>query len=195
MAIAYSMARSLTRTYCLTHPTNMPATYHPAQNGKLSSAVSNKTATSGVIVSAKNRFLRNSPLLCDQIGQYIFGMKQTLLALGFCLAPFAAAAHPHVFIDAGVSFIFDKNGKLSAVKVEWSYDDMYTLLQLDEMGLDSDGDGVITVSEQQRLAGFDTNWIDGFEGDVYLTQNGKPLKLGRPQDPGATLEDDSLFPE
>ena len=92
-----------------------------------------------------------------------------LTALALFLSPIHVAAHPHVFIDAGVSFIFNDTGELFAVKIEWAYDDLFTLFTLEDLGLDTDGDGIITVDEQKKLVGFDTQWIDGFEGDTYLT--------------------------
>lgn len=120
-------------------------------------------------------------------------MKRTLTLLALLSAPFSAQAHPHIFIDAGVSFIFDDAGHLTDVRIEWAYDDLYTLLILDDLGLDADGDGKITVKEQEKLVGFDMQWIDGFEGDLYVTYAGQPLRLGQPQDVTATLNDGLLI--
>lgn len=120
-------------------------------------------------------------------------MKRTLTALALVLTPISAAAHPHIFIDAGVSFIFNDAGDLSAVKIEWAYDDLYTLITLDDMGLDADGDGLITVEEQAKLVGFDMNWLDGFEGDSYLTFAEKPIELGKPETATAELVNGRLI--
>lgn len=38
--------------------------------------------------------------------------------LGFAV-PQAPLAHPHVFVDGGVDFVFDATGKLSALNVTW----------------------------------------------------------------------------
>lgn len=120
-------------------------------------------------------------------------MKRTLTALALALTPISAAAHPHIFIDAGVSFIFNDAGDLSAVKIEWAYDDLYTLITLDDMGLDADGDGLITIEEQAKLVGFDMNWLDGFEGDSYLTFAEKPIELGKPETATAELVNGRLI--
>ena len=114
-------------------------------------------------------------------------MKQMFTALAFCLSPFGVSAHPHIFIDAGASFIFNDSGELFAVKIEWAYDDLYTLFTVDDLGLDSDGDGVITIGEQKKLVGFDTQWLDGFEGDSYLTFAGTQIRLGQPESATAEL--------
>lgn len=125
--------------------------------------------------------------------QYDFPMKQTLAALVCATLPITASAHPHVFVDAGISFLFNKEGALSAVKVEWAYDDLYSMLQLDDMGLDTDGDGRITVKEQEKLVGFDMQWIDGFEGDLYVTFGGSKIELGAPQKTTAKLSNGRLY--
>jgi ABC-type uncharacterized transport system substrate-binding protein len=119
-------------------------------------------------------------------------MKRSLAVLTLSTLPFAASAHPHIFIDAGISFIFNDAGALSAVKVEWAYDDLYTLVMLDDYGLDVDGDGKITVKEQEKLVGFDMQWLDGFEGDLYVTFAGKKIALGQPIKPTAVLSDGRL---
>lgn len=120
-------------------------------------------------------------------------MKRVFTALALTLTPISAVAHPHIFIDAGVSFIFNDAGVLSAVKIEWAYDDLYTLITLDDMGLDADGDGLITVEEQKQLVGFDMQWLDGFEGDSFLSFADQPIGLSGPQTPTAELVDGRLI--
>ncbi|MBC6442292.1 MAG: DUF1007 family protein [Rhodobacteraceae bacterium] len=97
--------------------------------------------------------------------------------------------HPHVFIDSGLTFLFDNEGQLAAVQVVWAYDEFYSLLQLEDMGIDEDGDGVLTAEEGTRLAGYDTNWIEGYEGDLYLAVGGQTVNLAGPIKPGAMLQD------
>ena len=120
-------------------------------------------------------------------------MKQALAALTLSLAPLPALAHPHIFIDAGIAFIFNDAGQLAAVKVDWSYDDFYTMVQLDDMGIDKDGDGVITVKEQEKLTGFDTQWLDGFEGDLAVTFADERITLGGATQATAELIDGRLL--
>jgi ABC-type uncharacterized transport system substrate-binding protein len=107
------------------------------------------------------------------------------------LAPLLAArtaqAHPHVFVETGLQLVADDNGKLVGVEVSWTYDDFYSLLLLEDMGLDNDADGVLNPSELARLDGFDLNWIEGFEGDLYLTADGVPVALGAPEGRGTEV--------
>jgi polyphosphate kinase len=42
-----------------------------------------------------------------------------ILAALLVLAPSAASAHPHVFIDGGVDFMFDGEGRIESLRVTW----------------------------------------------------------------------------
>lgn len=105
-----------------------------------------------------------------------------LLSLLAFLAPLPAAAHPHIFIDAGLEAIVDEEGRLTHIKVIWTYDAFYSLLITEDMGLDGDYDGVLTEAEQAQLTGFDMQWIEGFNGDLEVQLAGADLGLSGPLD-------------
>lgn len=113
-------------------------------------------------------------------------MKHLLLASAF-LAPLPALAHPHIFINAGVDVIFDDQGRVTHLRVTWAYDDFYSLLLAEDFGMDQDGDGALTPEEEAQLAGFDANWVPGFNGDLVATVEGQPLKLSGPLEPTARM--------
>ncbi|WP_254428612.1 DUF1007 family protein [Ruegeria atlantica] len=98
-------------------------------------------------------------------------------------------AHPHVFIDTGLEFIVDDAGQLTHVRVTWAYDELYSLYQLEDMKLDQDFDGVLTENEEKFLAGFDAQWIEGYNGDLVVFADGVPVSLSGPLEPTATTED------
>jgi ABC-type uncharacterized transport system substrate-binding protein len=98
------------------------------------------------------------------------------------LAATSLAAHPHVFVDTGFELITNKAGQLTHVRVTWEYDEFYSLLITEDMGLDGDGDGVLTKAENETLTGFDMQWIDGFNGDLMLTVEDKPITVSGPQE-------------
>lgn len=98
--------------------------------------------------------------------------------LGFT-AP-AAQAHPHIFVDAGVTLILDA-GRVTAVEVTWLYDELYTLILLEEYGLDPDFDLRLTEDEVARTLGFDLNWSFGFEGGLVMRRGEEVLSLGAPE--------------
>ncbi|SDD28132.1 DUF1007 family protein [Ruegeria marina] len=104
------------------------------------------------------------------------------------LLPAPLGAHPHVFVDTGVELIFDADQKLTHVRVTWAYDDFYSLIILEDMGLDPDGDGLLTREEEQQLAGFDAQWIEGYTGDLDIRLGDSALDLSGPLEPTATTE-------
>ena len=107
----------------------------------------------------------------------------------FCglLVPPVATAHPHIFVETQLGLVMDSEGRLTAVRVSWTYDELYSLLIFEDKGLDSDYDGQLTEAEMAVLDGFDMNWIPGYEGDIYLSQ-GNALPLGPPQPAGTLVE-------
>ncbi len=96
------------------------------------------------------------------------------------LSPVVATAHPHIFVETRLGLIMDDQGRLSAVEVSWVYDELYSLLIFEDKQLDNDYDGKLTPAELEELNGFDMNWIPGFEGDLYVSQEAV-LALGPPQ--------------
>jgi len=103
------------------------------------------------------------------------------LAVCLGLAPLPALAHPHIFIDAGLTLIRDAAGVVQAVEVTWRYDELYSLIVMEDMGLDSDYDLVLTQDEIDQTLGFDLNWNSGFEGGLVMQQQGVNLDLGAPE--------------
>ncbi len=101
----------------------------------------------------------------------------------------AAKAHPHIFIDSGVEVIFDAQGQVTALRISWSYDDFYSLLAIEDYGFDPDGDSRLTADEQAKLTGFDMAWEAGYNGDLYVLNQGAPVALGGPQEVTARYED------
>lgn len=120
-------------------------------------------------------------------------LKTPLLSAlsGLALAG-AAGAHPHIFVETGLTPVFADSGRLSGVEVTWRYDEFYSLLVLEDMELDSDYDGKLTDAETARLAGFDLHWIKGYKGDLYISQGGKALRLGPPEGRGTSFEDGKI---
>lgn len=106
-----------------------------------------------------------------------------------CLAfwPGAASAHPHIFIDAGLRLVVEE-GRVTAVEVTWLYDELYSLLLMEDHGLDQDFDLVLTDAEVNRLIGFDLDWTHGFEGGLVLRRGDAVLELGPPEPVALSLE-------
>ncbi|WP_062562736.1 DUF1007 family protein [Paracoccus aminovorans] len=109
-------------------------------------------------------------------------LRPALLSLLSVLALARAEAHPHVFIDTGLTFRFDGEGKLGGVSVVWAFDDFSSMLMVEDMEMDKDGDGVLTDDEIARLTAMFSDWPEDFAGDLYLTRDGKPVALSGPLD-------------
>ncbi|SEP10146.1 ABC-type uncharacterized transport system, substrate-binding protein [Salinihabitans flavidus] len=96
--------------------------------------------------------------------------------------------HPHAFVDVGLRFETGEDGRIAAVEVTWAYDDFFSLLILEDMALDGDGDGALTEAERARLEGFDLdNWPEDYAGDLHLEKAGAPVALGPPRADGVRL--------
>lgn len=114
-------------------------------------------------------------------------IRATLAALVLSAGP--AAAHPHIFIDTALEVVIDAEGRATAVRVVWVYDDFYSLLMLQDRSLDPDGDSKLTPEEDARLSGFDMDWDADFAGDLFvLDKDTAPVALGRPHDWSARVE-------
>lgn len=121
------------------------------------------------------------------LGAGRFGPRLSVaLALGL-IAPMANA-HPHIFIESGVETIFDAQGRVEALRISWAYDDFYSLVSIEDRGLDPDGDSVLTPEEQAKLTGFDMDWDADYDGDLYVLYKGEAVAMGRPEAPTATYE-------
>jgi ABC-type uncharacterized transport system substrate-binding protein len=107
-------------------------------------------------------------------------LRPLLLSVALCL-PQMAQAHPHIFVDTTLRVLTDDQGRAIGVEVTWAYDELYSLLILEDMELDSDYDGILTGEELARLHKFDMNWDAGFAGDLYATGGAGALALGAPQ--------------
>ncbi|MGR3758926.1 DUF1007 family protein [Roseobacteraceae bacterium NS-SX3] len=120
---------------------------------------------------------------------------RSLLALAAlaALVPAVAGAHPHVFVDTGLKLEVSRDGRLEAVEVTWVYDEFYSLLLFEDLGLDPDADGVLTAEELARLQGFDMRWEAGFVGDTYVTQAGEAVALGAPEPLETRVEDGRII--
>ncbi|QYK43118.1 MAG: DUF1007 family protein [Paracoccaceae bacterium] len=100
-----------------------------------------------------------------------------------------AHAHPHIFIDTGLEVIFDTEGRATAVRVTWTYDDFYSLLMIEDRKLDADYDGVLTPEEEAQLSGFDMDWDPDYLGDLYVLAGEFEVPLSRPSDWSASYAD------
>jgi ABC-type uncharacterized transport system substrate-binding protein len=84
-----------------------------------------------------------------------------------------ALAHPHVFVDARVEVVFDKEGKISALRHVWRFDDAFSAFA--SQGLDADGDGNLSIEELQPLAKVNVESLKDYDYFSYLRVAGKRI--------------------
>jgi ABC-type uncharacterized transport system substrate-binding protein len=93
---------------------------------------------------------------------------KTILIL-FASATFLQA-HPHVFIDNYVSFIFDENG-LSGIKLRWMFDEMTSSSFL--IDYDSDHNNILNPHEIAQLKAEAFDNLKEFHYMTEITINGE----------------------
>ena len=55
-----------------------------------------------------------------------FGRRVAGVALGLFALSAPALAHPHIFIDAKVTVVFDDAGNIAGLKQDWSFDKAFS---------------------------------------------------------------------
>lgn len=114
---------------------------------------------------------------------------RTPIVLAFLISITAspAFAHPHVFVEVAVAVVYDGDRPV-AVRLDWSYDDYFSLLLTADLGIDQDGDGVLTPAETDILMTSVKEWPADFGGDLEVLQNGQGIALGPREDHTVTFE-------
>jgi ABC-type uncharacterized transport system substrate-binding protein len=94
-----------------------------------------------------------------------------ILGLAAICAASPARAHPHVWIDMRSDVVFNDEGLIKGVNLEWTFDDGYTEMALD--GLDADGDGVYSQAEIEPLTRENIASLKDYEYFTVMRLNGE----------------------
>lgn len=108
--------------------------------------------------------------------------------LGFALAaafvaslvPLHAMAHPHVFVTTREVVVFDAEGRVTAIKNAWTFDDFYTAFL--EQGLDKGPDGRYSRETLAELAKTNTEGLSDADYFTFIKANGRNVKFAAPTD-------------
>ena len=91
----------------------------------------------------------------------------------------SAAAHPHVFVTAREQMVFGPDGKVTAIKASWTFDDMYSAFAIQGLG---DPDAILTRDELQPLAKTNVDSLAEFGWFTVAKASGKPVAFSEPVD-------------
>jgi ABC-type uncharacterized transport system substrate-binding protein len=115
---------------------------------------------------------------------------RTVLAAAGVVAGLCSAvgAHPHVWIEASTDVVFDADGRIAAIHVEWLFDDVYSAAAVD--GLDTDGDGHYSAEELKELTDEQVASLAEYDYFTYAKCNGQKLKYGKLTEYGQIYKSD-----
>ncbi len=120
-------------------------------------------------------------------------MKSLSLAPPLLLAFAAPAlAHPHVFVDAQAHVVVNAAKEVESVRVEWLFDENYSLYAKDGLALDADRDGLLDEVDRATLVEVHTDGMGELGWFTFLRQAGAMQTLAEPEDFEADMIGDRI---
>ena len=119
------------------------------------------------------------------------GLKRSLAAavlIGFGAT--SVAAHPHVWINNRTDVIFNDQGLITGIAVEWDFDKEYTKIAIE--GLDANDDGYYSAGELQLLATENIKALKDYDYFVYMRDDKKKLAYQEVTEYGQVHSNDVL---
>lgn len=111
--------------------------------------------------------------------------------LAFLLAPFGVAAHPHVFAEASLDVVANDDGTLGELRNVWRFDDMFSSSVV--LDFDKNTDLKLDHAELEELAGVIHESLADYDYFSFITQDGKPIKIAKPDALHADFKDGRLL--
>lgn len=107
------------------------------------------------------------------------GAARFMAAALLCGSVGAATAHPHVFIVAKSGLLFDKDGKVAAIRQTWQFDEMYSSVVTE--GLAADGK-LVTKAQLAPIAKTNVEQLADFGWFTVARLGSKKLGFDPPVD-------------
>ncbi len=118
-------------------------------------------------------------------------LRALIAAIFLILAPAAALAHPHVWVDAASEVVFDDKGRIVAIRHHWRFDEAFSVFAL--QGLDADRDGSYSTEELEPLARENVESLSDFDFFTFLSVGDYEAGYAAPQDYYLELDGDRLI--
>ncbi|NJB69119.1 ABC-type uncharacterized transport system substrate-binding protein [Desulfobaculum xiamenense] len=123
----------------------------------------------------------------------IFARKWAILLAALfliCVRPATGAAHPHVFADNAVTFVFD-GGELTGIRLVWHFDEMFGATLLEDY--DANHDGAFDAAERRTLKSEAFDNLRNYGYFTYLTVGGTRKPVSQVADFGAGVDGDGMY--
>ena len=109
------------------------------------------------------------------------------LAAIMAIAPVAAQSHPHVFAEASMEIVRNKDGAFTELRQVWRFDELFTTsLQVD---FDDDADGKLDASEIRKISNTVRNSIADYDFYTAMRAGEDVLLFEEPHEFDAYIED------
>jgi ABC-type uncharacterized transport system substrate-binding protein len=113
-----------------------------------------------------------------------------ILALSGVVSATPALAHPHVWVAMHSDIVFNDQGLIDGINVEWTFDDAYTQMALDD--LDTNGDGVYSQDELAQLTKDNLDALRDYDYFAVVRFNGEKQPIDDATDYGQIWSDGKL---
>lgn len=118
-------------------------------------------------------------------------VKATLLAGGLLLAPVAAWAHPHIFVEARLEVLAGADGNVQELRNVWRFDAVFSSSVL--MDFDKNTNLKLDPDELKEVGKTVRDSLADYDYYTNLSLNGKPIKVNKPDIINVDYQDGQLL--
>ena len=112
------------------------------------------------------------------------------IAAATTLQPVPAHAHPHVWIISHSDVVFDDKGQITAINIEWEFDEFYSMAAVE--GLDANGNGTYEPEELHGLAGQNVEALKDFNYFTKIRAGSEDVPVSEVAEFHSTFKDSRL---
>lgn len=102
-----------------------------------------------------------------------------------------AFAHPHVFVEASLEIVLDKDGRFSKLRQVWRFDELFSATVV--LDFDKNNDGSLDEAELATVSATVKKTISEFDFHTAMRGGSKVLEFYEPDEMPAYMEGDRLI--